>query len=199
MDAQAKLLHVIEAREFERLGGRRTIKVDARLIALTNVDLAGAVERRDFREDLFYRLNVMHIHLAPLRDRKEDLPKLAQSFLRLYAAKHGRTLANIAPDALAVLSQYEFPGNVRELANTLERAVIVATGKRIEEGDLPISVRAAVLLSERRAPPRTLAEVERDYVAEILSATNGNKAAAARILGISRKNLYERLARYRLG
>jgi two-component system response regulator AtoC len=197
VDAQAKLLRVIEAREFERLGGRRTIKVDARLIALTNVDLAGAVERRNFREDLFYRLNVMHIHLAPLRERGEDLPELAQAFLRVYAAKHGRSLTGIAPDALAVLSEYEFPGNVRELANTLERAVIVATGKRIEESDLPLSVRAAVLLNQRRTQPRTLAEVERDYVAEILAATNGNKAAAARILGISRKNLYERLARLR--
>jgi two-component system response regulator AtoC len=199
VDAQAKLLRVIETREFERLGGRRTIKVDARLIALTNVDLASAVQRRDFREDLFYRLNVVHIHLAPLRERRQDLPELAQCFLKTYAAKHGRKLTGIAPGALALLKEYEFPGNVRELANTVERAVIVATGKRIEESDLPATVRAAVLLQERRSRPRTLAEIEAEYIAEVLSATNGNKAAAARILGISRKNLYEKIARYKLG
>ena len=197
VDAQAKLLRVIETREFERLGGRRTIKVDARLIALTNVDLAGAVERRDFREDLFYRLNVMHIHLAPLRERREDLPELAQWFLRVYAAKHGRKLSGIATDALSLLKEYEFPGNVRELAKTVERAVIVSTGKRLEESDLPATVRAAVLLQQRRSRPRTLAEIEAEYVSEILAATKGNKAAAARILGISRKNLYERVARYK--
>jgi DNA-binding NtrC family response regulator len=191
VDAQAKLLRVIETREFERLGGRRTIKVDARLIALTNVDLAGAVERRDFREDLFYRLNVVHIHLTPLRERREDFPPLIERFLQTYAAKHGRKLTAIAPEALATLNEYEFPGNVRELANTVERAVIVALGSRIEEADLPATVR----LQRRRARPRTLAELEAEYVAETLAATHGNKSAAARILGISRKNLYERVAR----
>ena len=199
VDAQAKLLRVIETREFERLGGRRTIKVDARLIALTNVDLANAVKRRDFREDLFYRLNVVHIHLAPLRERSEDLPPLADWFLKTYAVKHGRKLTGIAPGALALLKEYEFPGNVRELANTVERAVIVSVGKRLEESDLPATVRAAVLLQQRRSRPRTLAEIEAAYIAEVLSATSGNKTAAARILGISRKNLYEKIARYELG
>ena len=198
VDAQAKLLRVIETREFERLGGRRTIKVDARLIALTNVDLANAVKRRDFREDLFYRLNVVHIHLAPLRERSEDLPPLADWFLKTYAVKHGRKLTGITPEALALLKEYEFPGNVRELANTVERAVIVSVGKRLEESDLPATVRAAVLLQQRRSRPRTLAEIEAAYIAEVLSATNGNKTAAARILGISRKNLYEKIARYKL-
>lgn len=198
VDAQAKLLRVIETREFERLGGRRTIKVDARLIALTNVDLVSAVKRRDFREDLFYRLNVVHIHLAPLRERSEDLPQLADWFLKTYAVKHGRKLTGIAPGALALLKEYEFPGNVRELANTVERAVIVSVGKRLEESDLPATVRAAVLLQQKRSRSRTLAEIEAAYIAEVLSATNGNKTAAARILGISRKNLYEKIARYKL-
>jgi transcriptional regulator with PAS, ATPase and Fis domain len=199
VDAQAKLLRVIETREFERLGGRRTIKVDARLIALTNVDLGSAVKRRDFREDLFYRLNVVHIHLAPLRERSEDLPQLADWFLKTYAGKHGRKLTGITPGALALLKEYEFPGNVRELANTVERAVIVSVGKLLEESDLPATVRAAVLLQQRRSRPRTLAEIEAAYIAEVLSATHGNKTAAARILGISRKNLYEKIARYKLG
>lgn len=194
-DAQAKLLRVIETREFERLGGRRTIKVDARLIALTNVNLTDAVQRRDFREDLFYRLNVIEIRVPPLRSRRPDLPALVRSFLKSYARKHGRPVIGIAPSALNVLKEYQFPGNVRELANVIERAVIVSTGKRLEEGDLPDSMRASVKLQEQREHPGTLAEIEAAYVSEILAATKGNKAEAARILGISRKNLYERLAR----
>lgn len=196
-DSQAKLLRVIETREFERLGGRRTIKVDARLIALTNVDLTQAVLRGDFREDLFYRLNVVHIHLPPLRDRKQDLPRLVPAFLKTFAAKHGRKVSSVSPESLALLEEYEFPGNVRELANTIERAVIVAASKRIEVSDLPEAIREAVLLQRRREKPQSLAQVEADYVAETLAATDGNKTEAARILGISRKNLYERLARLR--
>jgi DNA-binding NtrC family response regulator len=196
-DAQAKLLRVIETREFERLGGRRTIKVDARLLALTNVDLVSAVQRRHFREDLFYRLNVVHIQVPPLRERKADLPPLAARFLKVFAAKHGREIGAISPRALAVLEEYEFPGNVRELANTIERAVIVAAGRQIEETDLPDAVRSGVVLQRRRERPRTLAEMEAEYVAEVLAATGGNKSDAARILGISRKNLYERIARLR--
>jgi transcriptional regulator with PAS, ATPase and Fis domain len=119
VDAQAKLLRVIEEREFERLGGRRTIKVDARLVALTNVDLDDAVKRRSFREDLFYRLNVMRLHVPPLRERREDIEKLARSFLKTYAAKHGRHVTGIAAETLAILKAYEFPGNVRELSNTI--------------------------------------------------------------------------------
>ena len=186
---------MIETREFERLGGRRTIKVDARLLALTNVDLFGAVQRQRFREDLFYRLNVVHIQVPPLRERKADLVPLVEHFLRSFASKHGRGAVPIAPGALAVLKEYEFPGNVRELANTVERAVIVGSGPQIEEADLPDPVRAGVQLQRRRKRPRTLAEMEAEYVAEILAATGGNKSDAARILGISRKNLYERIAR----
>jgi len=199
VDAQAKLLRVIERREFERLGGRRTIKVDARLIALTNVDLDEAVKRRDFREDLFYRLNVVHIRLPSLRDRAEDLAKLAGLFLQTYAAKHGRKVSGITAEALAILRTYDFPGNVRELANVIERAVILSQGKRIEVEDLPEGIRAAVRVLGRRKDPLSLAQVEAEYIAEILTATNGNKTQAARILGISRKNLYERLARIQKG
>lgn len=194
-DSQAKLLRVIETREFERLGGRRTIKVDARLIALTNVDLSDAVKRQHFREDLYYRLNVVHIKVPALRDRIGDLPELAHSFLKSYAGKHGREVSQVSPEALALLSEYEFPGNVRELANTIERAVIVSTGNRIDADDLPESIRAAVSVQRRKEKPQSLAEVEAVYVDEILALTKGNKTEAARILGISRKNLYEKLAR----
>jgi two-component system, NtrC family, response regulator AtoC len=194
-DSQAKLLRVIETREFERLGGRNTIKVDARLLALTNVDLTKAVARRNFREDLFYRLNVVHIQVPPLRERIADLPELAVAFVRAYAGKHGRDLTGIAPQAVSLLSEYDFPGNVRELANTIERAVIFATGKQIEVADLPTAIRAAVAAERRGRQPRSLAEVEAEYLQETLATTGGNKTAAARILGISRKNLYERLER----
>lgn len=195
LDAQAKLLRVIEQREFERLGGRKTISVDARLIALTNADLKNAVERRAFRDDLFYRLNVVHIHVPPLRNREKDLERLAKHFAAAYAIKHGTAAKRISASAWGYLKSYDFPGNVRELANIIERAVIVAEGSSIEVGDLPEGLRAA---AERRARDNrrpTLAEVEAGYLREVLAATNGNKTEAARILGISRKNLYERLAR----
>jgi len=194
-DSQAKLLRVIETREFERLGGRRTIKVDARLIALTNVDLSDAVKRENFREDLYYRLNVVHIKVPPLRGRGEDLKELAQSFVKTYAAKHGRPVEAVSPEALSLLRDYEFPGNVRELANTIERAVILSTGKRIEVDHLPEPIRAAAQVQRRRIRPLSLAEVEAEYVEEILNLSKGNKTEAARVLGISRKNLYEKLAR----
>ena len=191
-DAQAKLLRVIERREFERLGGRKTIKLDARLIALTNVDLDAAVKVGRFREDLFYRLNVINIRVPPLRDRKEDLSQLVEHFLKVYAAKHGRNAAN----ASALLKAYDYPGNARELANIIERAVIVAEGKKLEEHDLPAGLSAAVSAQQLKEKPRSLAQVEAAYISEILDATGGNKTECARILGISRKNLYEKIARY---
>jgi two-component system response regulator AtoC len=196
-DSQAKLLRVIETKEFERLGGRRTIKVDARLLALTNVDLSDAVKRHHFREDLYYRLNVVHIQVPSLGERSEDLAELAQSFVRSYADKHGRKASTISPEALLLLAEYEFPGNVRELSNTMERAVIVSTGKEIEIEDLPASIQAAVHMQRRRVKPQSLGEVEAEYVEEVLASTKGNKTEAAKILGISRKNLYEKLARSR--
>ncbi len=199
IDSQAKLLRVIETREFERLGGRKVIKVDARLIALTNVDLSEAVKRQQFREDLYYRLHVVHIKVPSLRERAADLPELAQAFVKAYSAKHGRQVSDASPEALAVLAEYEFPGNVRELANTIERAVIVSTGERLEVDDLPDAIRAAVRVLRQRAKPQTLAEVEAQYVDEILAVAKGNKTEAARILGISRKSLHERLARRKEG
>ena len=195
LDAQAKLLRVIEQREFERLGGRKTISVDARLIALTNADLKNAVERRAFRDDLFYRLNVVHILVPPLRHREKDLEPLARLFAATYAQKHGTRAKKISPEALSYLKSYDFPGNVRELANIIERAVIVADGSSIEPGDLPDGLRAAAERRARENRPPTLAEIEASYIREVLATSKGNKTEAARILGISRKNLYERLAR----
>ena len=197
-DAQAKLLRVIERREFERLGGRKTIKLDARLLALTNVDLDAAVKAGSFREDLFYRLNVINIRVPPLRERKQDLPALAQYFVKQYAAKHARKVDRISPPVLALLKSYDYPGNARELANVIERAVIVADGRTIDPGDLPAGLSAAVAAQRQREQPPSLAEMEASYIAEVLVATRGNKTQCARILGISRKNLYEKIARYEL-
>lgn len=195
-DAQAKLLRVIERREFERLGGRRTVRVDARLLALTNVDLDEAVRRRAFREDLFYRLNVVRIHVPPLRERPEDVGLLAEKFLATFATKHGRPARRLAPETLDALAQYEFPGNARELANIVERAVIVSDDAILGENHLPEVVRTAALARSRRAKRLTLAELEAEHITDTLAFTGGNKSEAARLLGISRKNLYEKLARY---
>jgi transcriptional regulator with PAS, ATPase and Fis domain len=197
-DAQAKLLRVIERREFERLGGRKTIKLDARLLALTNVDLDTAVKAGRFREDLFYRLNVINIRVPPLRERKQDVAALIQYFVKQYAAKHARKVDRVSQPALALLKSYDYPGNARELANVIERAVIVATGRTIDERDLPAGLSAAVVAQRQRERPPSLAEMEASYIAEVLAATRGNKTECARILGISRKNLYEKIARYEL-
>src|SRR2546423_13522364 len=195
LDAQAKLLRVIEHREFERLGGRKTIEVDARLIALTNADLKNAVARRAFRDDLFYRLNVVQIAMPPLRERREDFATLTRGFVQMYAQKHGRKAKKLSREAQDLLLAYEFPGNVRELSNIIERAVIVCEAAEVEASHLPESVRVAAAQQARKDRPPTLAEVAADYVRETLAATKGNKSEAAKILGISRKNLYERLAR----
>jgi len=196
--AQAKLLRVIETHEFERLGGRQTIKLDTRVIALTNVDLAQAVKAGRFREDLFYRLDVIHIRVPPLRERKEDLSKLIKHFLKHYSAKHGRKVENVSAPALALLQAYDYPGNARELGNIIERAVIVTDGNLLEPHNLPLGLSAAVNAQRQQDRLPSLAQMEAAYISEVLAATKGNKTECARILGISRKNLYEKIARYEL-
>ena len=151
--------------------------------------------RRAFRDDLFYRLNVVQITVPALRNRRKDLEPLARGLVKTYAAKHGGQARKLSREVHDLLLAYEFPGNVRELANIIERAVIVSSGKEIEAADLPEGVRIAAALRERKSCRLTLAEVEAEYIRETLAATKGNKTEAARILGISRKNLYERLAR----
>jgi len=195
LEAQAKLLRVIERREFERLGGKRTIKVDARLIALTNVDLREAIKRREFREDLFHRLNVVQLNVPPLRERRQDVNALTRGFLKIYARKHNPQVRRISPEATRALEEYGFPGNVRELSNIIERAVIVAARDEIAADDLPEAVRRAIFDEKQRTGRLTLAAVEAAHIAETLRWARGNKSVAARALGISRKNLYERLAR----
>lgn len=197
MPIQAKLLRVIEEKKYERLGGQRSVPVNARIIALTNVDLERAVARRAFREDLYYRLNVVPLTVTPLRDRRADIRPLAQSLLTQLAELHRRPRPDLSPDALRALENYAFPGNVRELRNLLERAVVYATGPAIQLEDLPQHVRAAAIHPLKRKM-MSLEDVERNYIAEILEYTRGRKTRAAEILGISRKTLLERRKRYGL-
>lgn len=192
-EAQAKLLRVLEEREFERLGGRRLIKINVRVIAATNVDLEQAVARRAFREDLFFRLNVVRIELPPLRERFDDIADLAHDFLQTFAEKHGRAGLKLSDEAIEALQNHDFPGNLRELANLLERAAIVAQGEIIRREDFPKFLQKNSANGKRW---QTLAEMEAEHVRKTLEMTKGNKTEAARLLGISRKNLYEKLARY---
>jgi transcriptional regulator with PAS, ATPase and Fis domain len=195
MPMQAKLLRVIEEKKFQRLGGNRTIEVEARLIALTNVDLEHAVARRTFREDLYYRLNVVPLVVAPLRERGADIRPLANHLLAQLCEIHRKPQMSIAADAMGALERYPFPGNVRELRNMLERAVIYGSAPQMVREDLPLHVREA---GGAKAKQMTLQELERAYIAEILEYTRGKKTKAAQILGISRKTLLEKRKRYAL-
>lgn len=197
--SQAKLLRVIEERNFERLGGKQPIKIDVRIIALANIDIKQAVRARAFRDDLYYRLAVVTLELPRLVDRREDLPQLANEFLRQFAARCGRSGVSLSNRALEALSSYDFPGNVRELRNIIEHAVITSTEDEIGLGGLPEYLRSAARLMQSRTTKPSLAELEAVYIGEVLEHTRGNKTRAAEILGISRKNLYEKMRRYNIG
>jgi len=187
---QAKLLRVLEEKRFERLGGNRPNALAARIIALTNADLEQAVAEGAFRQDLFYRLNVIPLAVPPLRNRRGDIAPLIGHFLPRLAELHRRSTPQVSPAALALLEAYDYPGNVRELRNLLERVLVQAQGPEIHPADLP-QLRA-------NRPKMTLEELERAYIAEVLDATRGKKGKAAEILGISRKTLLEKRKRYGL-
>jgi len=193
MPAQAKLLRVIEERKFDRLGGSKPVAVEARLIALTNIDLEHAVARKTFREDLYYRLNVVPLTVAALRERPGDIAPLAQHLLAQLAEVHRKPASKFSSAALRALQQYPFPGNVRELKNIIERAVVYGSGPEILVEDLPAHVAGATAGGKQ-----TLEQRERAYIAEVLESTHGKKAQAAAILGISRKTLLEKRKRYGL-
>ena len=192
---QAKLLRVIEEKQYQRLGGNRNIRVEARLIALTNIDLERAVAGRSFREDLFYRLNVIPLIILPLRERPADIRRLATHLLAQLCKFHRKPPMTLAPAAMAALESYRFPGNVRELRNLLERAVIYGAAPEVGVEDLPGHVREAAGAPEKK---QSLEDLERAYIAEILDHTRGKKSRAAQILGISRKTLLEKRKRYGL-
>jgi DNA-binding NtrC family response regulator len=195
---QVKLLRVLQEREFERLGGTRTIKVDVRLIAATNRDLRAALEEGTFREDLYYRLNVVPIDIAPLRERKQDIPELANLFITRFAGDSGKPVESISPEAMKILVNYHWPGNVRELQNVIERGCALAKGSVLEVADIHLDVRPAKASNGSGGflpDGMTLEQWEDEMVQEALRRANGNKSQAARLLGLSRNALRYRLSK----
>ncbi len=195
---QPKILRVLQEGEFERLGGTRTLQVDVRIVAATNQDLAEMVKEKRFREDLYYRLNVITVRVPPLRERHEDIRVLAQHYLRVYAAKNGRKLEGFSNEALERLESYKWPGNVRELENLIERTVLLARKDRIDAEDLPEEVAGV------KRPPRDailelvgtpLADIEQRLLDETLRITGGNKTQAAKLLGIDVRTVARKLER----
>jgi len=196
---QVKLLRVLQEREVIPVGGTEPVKVHARLIAATNRDLEEEMRAGRFRSDLFYRLNVIAIHLPPLRLRKDDIPAIADAFLLRMASERKADQKRLAPDAVEALMAYEWPGNVRELENALERAVTLSSGGEIGASQLPERVtarRSEPLVSDRRQVNPTLDIVERAYVRFVLQSEGGNKTRAAEVLGIDPSTLYRKLGRY---
>ncbi|HMZ55424.1 MAG TPA: sigma-54 dependent transcriptional regulator [Nitrospira sp.] len=195
---QAKLLRAIQEREIRRVGATKSIPVDVRIIAATNLNLVDEVKHKRFREDFYYRLNVIELRLPPLRERREDIPILVDAFLKKCAAARGRQVKGLSEPALAMLADYAWPGNVRELENVIERAVTLSHGDVIGAEDLPLQVQGARgdrrILDEAAERTLPLHEVEKEYIVKILEKTGGNKYQAAHVLGIDRKTLYRKLA-----
>src|ERR1700733_7602030 len=195
---QVKLLRVLQDREFERLGGTRTLKVDVRLVAATNRDLRAALEEGTFREDLYYRLNVVAIDIPPLREHKEDIPALAQFFLEKFARESGKPSHNITPAAMKMLMDFHWPGNVRELQNVIERAITLSTGSTLDVADIHIdTARRAHVESGSAVLPEgmSMEQWEEELLREALKRASGNKSQAARALGLSRNALRYRLSK----
>ena len=195
---QGSLLRVIETMEFERVGGTRTIRVDVRFIAATNMDLKKAMEKGTFREDLYYRLNVVPVKLAPLRERNEDIPLLAEHFLNFYNREVGKDVKNISPSAMEILSNYDWPGNVRELENVMERAIVLAKTEVLGCEDLPLDLLLkkgdnAIVGSYQERKKEVIETFERKFFSRVLEAAGGNVTEAAKISGMDRKNFYEKL------
>jgi transcriptional regulator with PAS, ATPase and Fis domain len=191
---QAKLLRVLQEREIEKLGGRRRIPVDVRILSATHRNLEEMIERTEFRQDLYYRLKVVEIVLPPLRERKDDIPKLVRFFLDKYGKREGLRDVRITQEALQKLMRYPFPGNVRELENQIEGALALTTDPVIDPGDLLLPDEPAVSSGGIGLPADmpTLEELEGRYIARVLASTKGNMSKAARILGVDRKTLYRR-------
>jgi DNA-binding NtrC family response regulator len=197
--AQGKLLRVLQERTFERLGGTETLKIEARIIALTNVDLPAAVKAGTFREDLYFRLNVLTLAVLPLRERRKDILPLAEHVLAMLRGIHGRPDVTLSEAARRLLVVYNWPGNVRELRNALERAVVFSRANDLQPEDLPENVQsAAVGAAGALAGLRSLEEVEKEVIAATLEATHYQISRSSEILGISRKTLLEKRKKYGL-
>jgi two-component system response regulator HydG len=199
---QVKLLRVLQEREITRVGGEEVIKVDVRVIAATNKDLIQEIEENRFREDLYYRLNVVALNVPRLREREEDIPLLTQHFLGMFAEKNQKKIKGLTPQAMDRLLKYEWPGNVRELMNAIERAVVLSRSEYLDQEDLPMVVKdedseGLGLLTESTVPgDLPLDEVEKVTILKTLEACGGNKSEAARRLGITRKTLHKKLKKY---
>ncbi len=189
---QVHLLRVLEEKEFARVGGNEPIKVDVRVISATNRAMKEAVAKGQFREDLYYRLNVVNIELPPLRERREDIPLLAQHFLKKFALENNKEVADFSPEATDFLLSYDWPGNVRELENAIERAVILAKKPVIEIDDLP----QQTFIGRPITGGENLRQVEKNHIINVLTQTNGNYTEAAKALGISRMTLYNKAKVY---
>ena len=198
---QIKLLRVIEEREILRVGSNVPIRVDVRLIAATNQNLEDLVRNKRFREDLYFRLNVVRIHIPPLRERPGDIPLLINAFLQEFSLLHGKPVSGVAPDALDVLYRYPWPGNVRELKNCVEAMVVMAKSDVLAVGDIPPNISSAPRPEDdglTLVPGRSLDEIEKVVIQRTLEMTKGNREEAAKILKIGERTLYRKLDRYGL-
>ncbi len=191
---QVKLLRVLQERKFERVGGQKTIEVDVRVVAATNRNLEDEIKNGTFREDLFYRLNVIHIHVPPLRERKDDIPLLISSFLKEFSKANGKEITGVNSRALAAIYKYNWPGNIRELRNCIESAVVMCSSNEIMLEDLPPSVSQSSAEEVIKIPAGIpLEEAEKIIITQNLAANRGNKSKTADILGIGRKTLHRKL------
>ena len=198
LDVQVKLLRVLQERKIERVGSGVEIEVDVRLIGATNRDLEALVAQGTFREDLFYRLNVVAVDLPPLRHRKGDIPLLADHFLARYAEENAKAIGEISKEALELLTRYAYPGNVRELQNIVERAVVMARGPVVTRADLPAEVQKAVAGPAADTLPAQVEELEKTAIAQALERAGGVQSRAAEMLGLTERNLRYKLKKYRL-
>ncbi|SFG64941.1 two-component system, NtrC family, response regulator AtoC [Desulfotomaculum arcticum] len=199
LSTQAKLLRVLQEREFERVGGTETIRVDVRIVAATNKDLERSIDEGTFREDLFYRINVVDIVLPPLRDRKEDIPALIDHIIKTCCLEHGKTITGFSDEAMKLLEAYDWPGNIRELKNVCERAVLMSNGPLLTVSDLPLSFRKdgrrVEWLGEIQGDSlkEIVAEVEREVILKALEENNWNRSATAQALKVNRSSLYAKM------
>lgn len=197
---QIKILRVLQERAFERVGGQETINVDVRIIAATNRNLEDEVKKGTFREDLYYRLNVIHIHVPALRERKDDIPLLISKFLEEFSAENGKTIKGISPQAKSAIYNYNWPGNIRELRNCIESAVVLCGSDEIQLEDLPPAVSKAGTEKAIIVPANlTLDEAEKIIILQTLAANKNNKSKTAELLGIGRKTLHRKLEEYGIG
>jgi DNA-binding NtrC family response regulator len=199
LDTQAKLLRVIQEKEVKPVGSEKTLRVDVRIIAATNQDLKQAIARKTFRDDLYYRLNVFPIHIPPLRERKEDIPLLVNHFLQKYNKKRKVPVTQVAPETIQLLMCYDWPGNARELENTIERALILEDGATLFPRNFPW-IEAQRTTKPLHFHPKVyhLEEIEKHHILMVLNETKGHKGKAASLLGVDRKTLYTKIKKYEL-